>query len=54
VDFFLPELESDRNWELVFDTKNQAFEKTPAPVSSGQSIPLIERSMALLRARNGH
>ena len=54
VDFFLPELESDRNWELVFDTKNPAFEKTPAPVSAGQSIPLIERSMVLLRARNGH
>ena len=54
VDFFLPELESDRDWEMVFDTKNSAFEKTPAPVSSGESIPLIERSMALLRARNGH
>ena len=54
VDFFLPELESDRSWEMVFYTKNPAFEKTPAPVSVGQSIPLIERSMALLRARNGH
>ena len=54
VDFFLPELESDRSWEMVFYTKNAAFEKSPAPVSVGQSIPLIERSMALLRARNGH
>jgi isoamylase len=54
VDFFLPELETDRNWELVFDTKKPAFEKNKVPVSSGQSITLIERSMVLLRARNGH
>lgn len=54
VDFFLPELESDRNWETVFYTKNPSFEKAPIPVSAGQSIPLIERSMALLRAHNGH
>ncbi len=54
VDFFLPELESDRDWEMVFNTNNPAFEKTPIPISAGQSIPLIERSMALLRAHNGH
>ena len=54
VDFFLPELESDRDWEMVFNTKNPSFEKIPIPISAGQSIPLIERSMALLRAHNGH
>jgi len=53
VDFFLPDLEFDRKWEFVFDTRNAAFEKSGTPVSAGESITLIERSLVLLRARNG-
>ncbi len=53
VDFSIPELESDRKWEVVFDTRDGAFSESGKSVGAGESIRLIERSLVLLRARNG-
>ncbi len=53
VDFSIPELESDRKWEVVFDTRDAAFSESGKSVGAGESIQLIERSLVLLRARNG-
>ncbi len=54
VDFSIPELESDRKWEVVFDTRDAAFSESSKTVGAGESISLIERSLVLLRARDGH
>lgn len=53
VDFSIPELESDRKWEFVIDTRNTAFEQSGKSVRAGESITLLERSLVLLRASNG-
>lgn len=53
VDFSIPELESDRKWEVVIDTREAAFPESAKPVGAGESLQLIERSLVLLRARNG-
>lgn len=53
VDFSIPELESDRTWELVIDTRNPGFSEPGKSVRAGESIALIERSLILFRARNG-
>jgi isoamylase len=53
VDFSIPELESDRKWEVVFDTRDATFSESEKSVGAGESINLIERSLVLLRARNG-
>jgi len=53
VDFSLPELESDRNWEFVIDTRNLAFSEAGKFAQAGESITLIERSLVLLCSRNG-
>lgn len=53
VEFSIPELESDRNWQCVFDTQYPSFAKSEKLARAGESITLIERSLVLFRARNG-
>ena len=54
VDFHVPELVADRNWEFVFDTQKAAMESSTELVHAGETIRLIERSLVLLKSRNGH
>src|SRR5215469_4960624 len=53
VDFAVPELESDRNWEFIIDTRNPGFSEPGKFARAGESITLIERSLVLLCSRNG-
>jgi isoamylase len=53
VDFSVPELESDRKWEFVLDTRNAAFSSPGKSVRAGEVVTLIERSLVLFCARNG-
>jgi isoamylase len=53
VDFSVPELESDRKWEFVFDTRNSAFSAPGNSVRAGEIVTLVERSLVLFCARNG-
>jgi isoamylase len=53
VDFSIPELESDRNWEFVFDTRDAAFSEPGKLARAGESLTLVERSLVLLRSPNG-